>query len=252
MSGALIHNLENIHPSLWRASQLARGVGEFLDCGYPALARELPGGGWPTGALTELLLEQAGSAELQLLRPALANLQHGRIALLQTPYQPQLLALAALEIDLARLLWLRCANTRDALWAAEQVLKNGSCSALLFWQNQIKADSLRRLHLAAQTGRTLFCLIRPWEAQQSPSPAPLRIKLSLSALGLQLDIVKRRGAQQAQPTILPFAALSTQFSPYLIENDYAKSHATATNSAMDSDPSSGARRGNISPALVAT
>jgi hypothetical protein len=36
---------EEIHPSLWRASQLARGRGRVVETGYPALSAELPGGG---------------------------------------------------------------------------------------------------------------------------------------------------------------------------------------------------------------
>jgi protein ImuA len=48
---------EEIHPSLWRASQLARGRGRVVDTGYPALSAELPGGGWPVGALVDLLVQ---------------------------------------------------------------------------------------------------------------------------------------------------------------------------------------------------
>ena len=202
-------DLESISPTLWRASQLARGVGEVVTSGHRALAAELPGGGWPKGGLTELLMLEAGSAELQLLRPALAALQTGRIALLHPPYSPQILALGAWGIDISRLLWLPCQRPQDAVWAAEQILKNGACSALLFWQNELKSETLRRLHLAAQTGRTLFFLVRSWKYQDVPSPAPLRLKLNLLAHGLQIDIIKRRGPPQAFPLLLPWSELVT-------------------------------------------
>src|ERR1700682_6725159 len=42
---------EEIHPSLWRASQLARGSARTVDTGYPTLSAELAGGGWPVGAV---------------------------------------------------------------------------------------------------------------------------------------------------------------------------------------------------------
>ncbi|MGF6923116.1 DNA polymerase III alpha subunit [Paraburkholderia sp. 40] len=42
-----------MHPSLWRASQLARSRGRVVETGYPALSTELPGGGWPVGALVD-------------------------------------------------------------------------------------------------------------------------------------------------------------------------------------------------------
>jgi len=45
--------------------------------------------------------------------------------------------------------------------AAEQVLKSGTCGALLFWQNHMRSESLRRLHIAAQQGETQFFQIRP-------------------------------------------------------------------------------------------
>lgn len=193
---------EAIHPSLWRASQLARGVGATLASGYPALSAQLPGGGWPVGALTELLIQQFGTAELRLLQPALASLKQARIVLLHTPYQPQALALSELGVNLGQLLWIRCAKQVDALWAAEQILRSGSCGALLFWQAQIRNEALRRLHLAPQGSETLFFLIRPEQAAQQPSPAPLRVVLRSVQQGLQLHLPKRRGSPLDKPLLL--------------------------------------------------
>lgn len=204
---------------MWRASQLARGIGNYVPCGYTGLAAELPGGGWPAGALTELFIEQCGSAELQLLRPALSSLDKGPIIFLQTPNQPQALAMAGLGLDLHRLLWLRCKKTPDALWAAEQILRSGSCAALLFWQSQIKVESLRRLHLAAQNGRTLFCVIRPTQFAQNPSPAILRIQIALAQRGLQLTFIKRRGAQKHEALFLPISAPPSLFSRTHLSSD---------------------------------
>jgi hypothetical protein len=39
---------EEIHPSLWRASQLARGRGRVVETGYPALSAELLLAHWST------------------------------------------------------------------------------------------------------------------------------------------------------------------------------------------------------------
>jgi protein ImuA len=247
-------NLEDLHPSLWRASQLGRSFGEYIDCGHTSLADELPGAGWPLANLTELLVQQAGSAELQLLSPALAQLREGQIILLNTPYQPQILALSALRLDLSRVLWLPCSKPQDALWAAEQIVKNQACSALLLWQparQNFKSDALRRLHLAAQNGRCLFCLIRPWESQLSPSPAPLRLKLALDSTGLQIEVFKRRGAQQAKSIVLPFKDLVPQFSlPASQYQLHTRHHAKLTSSFVDSHLSPSARAGGISSALV--
>ncbi|MFZ6657803.1 translesion DNA synthesis-associated protein ImuA [Undibacterium sp. TJN19] len=190
---------EHIHPALWRASQLARGNGGYLDTGYSELKAELPGGGWPLGQLTEILLAQTGTAELRLLKPALCQLDNRPVILLAPPFIPQALALADAGLQTTQLIWIRCNKYVDALWAAEQVLRNGSCGALLFWQSQIRSEALRRLHLAAQSSDTLFFLMRTLRAAQAPSPAPLRLSLRPSQNGLELEIIKRRGSQRDRP-----------------------------------------------------
>lgn len=132
---------EALHPSLWRASQLARAGTRCVDTGHAALSSQLPGGGWPTGTLVELLQQQPGIGEMRLLRPALQACAERRIVLLQPPHPPQALALAALGLPPSRLLWLRTGRSADALWAAEQVLRSGSCGALLFWANHARGCS---------------------------------------------------------------------------------------------------------------
>jgi protein ImuA len=64
--------LAALHPGLWRASQMGGAAQRVTASGFEALDAQLPGGGWPHGLLTELLLPQAGVGELRLLAPALA------------------------------------------------------------------------------------------------------------------------------------------------------------------------------------
>jgi protein ImuA len=194
---------ENLHPSLWRASQLAHVSMRCVDTGHAALSAQLPGGGWPTGTLVDLLLQQPGIGEMRLLRPALAAAASRRIVLLQPPHPPQALALAALGLAPSQLIWIRSSRSADALWAAEQVLRSGSCGALLFWAQHARGESLRRLHLAAQSGETLFFMLRPLAAAQDASPAPLRLGLRPAAGGIDIQFVKRRGPQRDAPLFLP-------------------------------------------------
>jgi protein ImuA len=194
---------EALHPSLWRASQLAHATSRCVDTGHPALSAQLPGGGWPVGTLVDLMLPQAGIGELRLLRPALVSTARRRIVLVQPPHPPQALALAALGLSPSQLIWVRSSRSSDALWAAEQVLRSGSCGALLFWQNHVRGESLRRLHLAAQSGETLFFMFRPLTAAQDASPAPLRLGLRPAVGGIEIDFVKRRGPQRDAPLFLP-------------------------------------------------
>jgi protein ImuA len=194
---------EDLHPSLWRASQLAHASTRCVDTGHPALSAQLPGGGWPTGTLIDLLVQQPGIGEIRLLGPSLARVAGRRIVLLAPPHAPQALALAALGLAPSQLVWLRASRSADALWAAEQVLKSGSCGALLFWQQHARGESLRRLHLAAQNGETLFFMFRPLAAAQDASPAPLRLALRPAAGGIDIGFVKRRGPQRDAPLFLP-------------------------------------------------
>lgn len=194
---------EDLHPSLWRASQLAHSATRCIDTGYPALSNQLSGGGWPTGTLVDLLMQQPGIGELRLLGPALAKVAHKRIVLLQPPQAPQAIALAALGLAPSQLLWVKSGSGADALWAAEQVLRSGSCGALLFWANHIRPESVRRLHLAAQAGETLFFALRPLATAQDSSPAPLRLSLRASPGGLDIGFLKRRGPQRDAPLFLP-------------------------------------------------
>ena len=46
--------------AVWRADELARNVGATRPTGHAALDAVLPGGGWPVGALVEVLQPQAG------------------------------------------------------------------------------------------------------------------------------------------------------------------------------------------------
>jgi protein ImuA len=177
------------------------------------LSPQLPGGGWPMGTMVDLLLQQNGIGELRLLAPALRTVAERRVVLLQPPHAPQALALAGLGLPPASVIWLRAERTGDMMWAAEQVLRSGSCGALLFWPDQVgsgsaryrpvRSDNLRRLHLAAQAGETLFFMMRPLAAATDSSPAPLRLSLAPAAGGINVGFVKRQGPARDEPLFLP-------------------------------------------------
>jgi hypothetical protein len=161
----------------------------------------LPGRGWPTGALTELLTGAEGVGELQLLLPALGALSWAgkRIVWLAPPRLPYAPALAAAGIDLAQLAFVQVTGRREALWAAEQVLRARCCHALVAWLRHARYDELRRLAVAAEGSPALAAIFRPREAFAESSPAALRLALQPDAL----HILKRRGAPAAAPLRLP-------------------------------------------------
>lgn len=227
-------------PDVWCADQLASYRTAWVPTGYELLDRELPDGGWPSRTLIELLLQQPGIGEMRLLLPALRCLGERRIALVQPPHLPQAAAWVGEDVSLSNLLWVKIRRSADALWAAEQILRNGTCGALVLWQTHIRHESLRRLHLAAQSTGMLLWVVRPIAAADDASPAPLRLALRPAAGNIRIDIVKRRGPRRDDPLLLPLEHKHTAFFP-VTESDYA---------LVDQRTPAVAAAGNVSSELV--
>lgn len=212
---------------LWRANQLNAPSSAVTASGFTALDAELPGGGWPHRVLTELLLPHPGLGELRLLVPALARIagagaaaqaESGRSVMLFDP--PAALcgsALVQLGVDARQLLVVhgresaravgglrRLLPSADLLWALEQALKSGHVGAALAWlPPRLKADTLRRLQLAAQSHDGPAFLFREVDARVKPSAAPLRLLLQGAGIDrLSVRILKRRGPPLMQPLML--------------------------------------------------
>jgi len=227
--------------ALWRASQMASLGSAVTSSGIATLDRELPGGGWPRSALIELLLAQPGIGEMQLLRPALTVLaRQGRIALLQPPHAPQVAAWSAWGLPYERLLWIKTARSADALWSAEQILRNGSCGALIFWQSQVRPQALRRLQLAAQACDTTLWMMRPLAQAQDASPAPLRLALRPAPAGIRITLFKRRGPPRDDVLFVPLAGLPAA-SPF---------STTSHHASVDRRALAAIAAGNLASALV--
>lgn len=145
---------------IWRADELAVGRATTLATGHASLDHEFPNGGWPRSSLVELLVQQHGIGEMQLLKPVLAALSRQQhVAFVQPPYLPHTMAFKAWQLLDKNVLWLRPQRSADALWSAEQILKNGSCGAVVLWQSNVRPEALRRLNLAAQATDTWLWLL---------------------------------------------------------------------------------------------
>lgn len=196
----------------------------MLASDYAELDAQLPGGGWPVGALTELLLPHPGVGELRLLAPVLAAVQALQRCVMwfDPPATPCAWALLALGIDVRRLVLVtprvemkspgpgRVAGkppAADMLWALEQALKSGHLGAVLAWlPPRLPADALRRLQLAAQAHEGPVFLLRSEQERARPSAAPLRLLLGCAGPDqLQVALLKRRGPPLAAPLTLALA-----------------------------------------------
>lgn len=188
---------------VWRGDSLATSAAPGLPTGYPVLDAALPGGGWPPGALSELLLPHAGVGELGLLLPLLGRLPPDRwgacIAPPGLPYAP---ALAAAGVPLGRLLLVHAETPAHARWAARQALVSRSCEVVVLWLAEADLAALRRLQLSAEESATPLILIRPAAAARQPSPAVLRLGLTPRCGGVAVQVLKRRGPVLDKPLLI--------------------------------------------------
>jgi len=204
-----IDQLLNENTQLWRASQLGRSSQSAVNSGFPELDHELPGRGWPSATLIELLINRSGVGELRFLMPALQRmaLENRKIILLAPPHQPFAPAFEQFGIPLSSLLIVQANNPADKLWAVEQIMQSDSFGMSIAWLPEEKVpartDQLRRLQMAANRSQGLSFLIRPAKAQLSSSPAPLRLFLSAAGPNhIRVELLKRRGPVIDQPMTL--------------------------------------------------
>lgn len=231
-------------PSVFRCGELPAGMAPGIPTGFADLDAALPGGGWPPGALTEMLCDACGIGEVSLLLPALRHLGQsgdwrGRgLLLINPPGLPYAPALAACGLDLASIAVLRPAREEDSLWAAEQALRTGAAAAVLLWQACARgADGaqryprLRRLQLAAAAGGGLGVVFAPRAVAASSSPAALRVVLQAAADGrLSVQLARRRGL--ARPVTL-------QVSSRALPQPWLAGHGLPARTSLRREPAAG-------------
>src|ERR1700690_2302693 len=196
--------------------------------GKSALDARLPGGGWPTASLIEVLLDDTGLGEVQLFLPALVECQRrmgqggsaGDVSWLvwiAPPHEPYAPALAQQGIDLPRLLVVRPPSATEALWAAEQALSSGICGAVLLWLKGTDDRWLRSLKLAAEAGGALGVLFRPERHRFESSPASLRLLMSQGRSSTHLSLLKVQGGRPGPIEPEPSALDLSLFQPSILE-----------------------------------
>ncbi|MFG6465348.1 recombinase RecA [Roseateles sp. BYS87W] len=215
--------LARLQGRLWRGTSLGRTAEPVLASGFEALDAELPGGGWPLKAVTELLTPQAGTLEWRLLAPALRRWWAGQapasprpphplphllptrrmaraapaaalrsLLLIHPPHAPHLPGLQRLGLPASALVWVSARTPAEGLWAAEQAIK--SHVAVLAWLPQARPEQIRRLQVAALGCDAPVFLVRPEQLGSQSSAAPLRLAVRPGpGWGLDVHLIKRRG-----------------------------------------------------------
>lgn len=196
--------------------------------GYAPLDAALPGRGWPTGAVTELLVERAGIGELSLLLPLLRTLTADEaldVALVAPPYTPYAPALANAGIALERLLIVDPPSPNDGLWATERLLRSGRYAAVLLWAARTTSTRQRRLQLAAVDGGGIGIVYRAIEEAVDHSPVALRLALRSQAGALSVAPVKVRGGAGRAIALDPQLFDAPQGAPWPIVHRTARVRA---------------------------
>ncbi|HEC12112.1 MAG TPA: translesion DNA synthesis-associated protein ImuA [Acidiferrobacteraceae bacterium] len=190
---------------VWRGGAPTAPQPNSIPSGFTALDPLLPEGGWPLGALTEILTIHEGVGALRLVTPALARLSDGDrwLAWIAPPYIPYAPALEAAGVDLSRVMLVHAQQQHDVLWAAEQALRSGTSGAVMAWlPEKIDPKRLRRLQLAAEAGGSLGLIFRPHGAADQASPAALRLLIEPASEHTAVHILKRRGGWPTGPLAL--------------------------------------------------
>lgn len=212
--------LSDIHADVWQAHALATAPVCVQATGNGGLDAQLPGGGWPVGAMTEILQHPGVHCEWRLLLPALARCGQGPVVLVGAPHLPFAPPLAAQGLPAQRLIWIVAQPVAERLWAAEQALRCGAVDAVLLWvSSTVRSDPLRRLQMAAAHYNKLLFVMRPAQAQADASPAVLRLQVGPDPQqtdGLEVHLLKRRGPPLEQP--LRLQARAAQLSMLMALN----------------------------------
>lgn len=173
-------------------------------------------GGFPEQGIIELKTA-FGIGELRLMTPFLSAKQNsGQLVFIAPPIQLNAEYLMANQIDVEKLLLLTPTEEEHKLWAAEQCLSSGCCSAVVLWQHSLSIKQVRRLMLACEQGGANLVLFRYQKSQPLFSlPSTVSLSITSHAQGVQLKVDKQKGGRATDY----FTVNMSQWWPELISKD---------------------------------
>lgn len=185
-----------VERAVWRGCDLGNHVGSVVSSGFDALDAQLPGGGWPCQALSEVLSPQPSVLEWRLIGSTLRAIvsRGGNVVVVGPPKTPHLPGLHHAGIDEKHLVWVQAEGPAERLWCTEQLVKSGACGALVAWLPQARPEQIRRLQVCAHACEGPVFLFRPAAAQHEASAAPLRVMATFGVdWEIEVRVLKRRG-----------------------------------------------------------
>lgn len=211
-----------IEKLLWRGTELSQNHTQVRPSGWQALDAELPGGGWPTHAVTEVLAAQPAVLEWRLLGPSLRAItaDGSQVVVVGPPRVPHLPGLLHEGLDERNFIWIQADKPAERLWVTEQLIKANAAGAIVAWLPQARQEQLRRLQVCAQACEALVFLCRPQATRHEASAAPLRLQAAIGLdWQLHVEVFKRRGPAHDGTLTLPSipGGLASVLTPRLLK-----------------------------------
>jgi protein ImuA len=195
-----------LEAAVWRAKELGQATTSVVGSGWTSLDGELPGGGWPSRSVIEILATQPSVLEWRLLSHALRKVVAGggQVVVVGPARHPHLPGLLHEGLDERQLVWIRAEAPSERMWVTEQLIRSNSAGAIVAWLPQARQEQLRRLQVAALACEGLVFLCRPTAARHEASASPLRVHASVGLdWELKVNVFKRRGPVHDGELILP-------------------------------------------------
>lgn len=178
---------------VWRASGTDIPWSSEYPSGFTKLDERLQSNGWPNGGVIEILHEQHGIGELNLLMPLVARLSQDEhyCAWIAPPYRIQALALIQHHISLPHQLIIEPDTNRDLLWSLEECIRSHAVKLILAWTGSLRGEQVRRLQLLASEHQ-VCCFLFLVQGSEN-TPCSLRLHLNpLDHETLQIAILRQK------------------------------------------------------------
>jgi recombination protein RecA len=185
-------------PSLARTFGVGRVQAPVLATGIESLDAAL-GGGFPQGAISEIISKPGHGGDWLALRAMLAAGTTCAVLDHDGSFHPP--GAAALGLDLSRLLVVRESRRKEALWALERLAREPGLAVVLASLPELTDTMLRRLQLAAESSGQVLLLMQPEAARASWGALRLKVRGEPGdgRRRLLVEVLRARGGRMPRP-----------------------------------------------------
>jgi len=167
---------------------------------------ELPGGGWPTSALIEILPQHEGIGEAcaSSAMRCPVDFQGRFLVWIAPPYAALTRRRYAVPASISPgVILVKTRSPRETLWASEQALRSNACGAVLAWPRPLTYAAAAGVCKSPAEGSPSYLHpLSPATSWRETTPAPLRLSSPPRTASLRCAVLKRRGSPLVNPILL--------------------------------------------------